>query len=165
MPNGHRRIYLDGRYRKREMLLAFAAWLKTNNFIITSRWIKGGHIISDDELGNGEVYRQLGERYAREDLADIDHADLVICFSETPHTVSSRGGRHVELGYALATGKDIWVIGPIENAFHCLSEIRRFQTLEECMAVLAKEATMPQQTHPSPEEVGEQFFYTGDKSP
>lgn len=110
--------------------------LSVAGHLITSRWIAGNHQISDDELGSGEQERLLGERYAHEDLVDLAQADLVICFSETPRTTTSRGGRHVELGYALALNKEVWLVGPIENAFHCLGAIRRFEVLGEMLAEL-----------------------------
>src|SRR3972149_9628860 len=120
------KIYLASRYSRRMEMLSFASWLELQEHEVTARWIHGNHLISDDELNAGDIQRQLGERYALEDLADIGSADLLICFSETPRSVSSRGGRHVELGVALALGKEVWLVGPIENAFHCLRNIRRF---------------------------------------
>lgn len=55
-------------------------------------------------------------RAAVQDLEDLDRAGLILAFTEGPGAWT--GGRHVELGYALAQRKAIVVIGPHENVFH-----------------------------------------------
>jgi len=135
------RIYLAARYPRRSEMLGYAMQLEELGHTVTARWIKGSHLISDDELNSGETYRMLGERYALEDLADVGSADILICFTDEPRTAvsSSRGGRHVELGVALMAGKGVWLVGPIENAFHCLSSIRRFDSWDDALRALEEE--------------------------
>jgi hypothetical protein len=123
-------IYLAARYSRREELVQYAADLEALGFTITSRWLKGDHQISDDQLGDSAEVQRLGRRYAMEDWDDIHAASLCVFFTEEPRTTASRGGRHVELGIALGErsqrSMDIWAIGPRENVFHCLPCVEFF---------------------------------------
>lgn len=55
---------------------------------------------------------------ARMDLDDIDAADLLIALNPEPWRQKGTGGRHVELGYALARGKQVLLVGARTNVFH-----------------------------------------------
>lgn len=88
---------------------------------MSSRWLRGGHEwvgTADDEIPVQHL-----ARFATEDLEDIDAADVLVCFTEPPRTGPARGGRHVEMGYALAKGKPIICVGHRENVFYCLPHL------------------------------------------
>lgn len=123
-------IYLAARYSRIDELNRYADILRERGHDITSRWLKGAHQISDDGLSR-EADRETRERFAVEDIADINNSDLLIAFTEPPRSSNSRGGRHVEFGYALGLGTEVFVVGPRENVFHCLSEVRVFETFEQ----------------------------------
>lgn len=125
-------IYLAARYSRIAELNRYAAILREFGYTITSRWLEGSHQISDDGL-SAEADRETRERFAKEDLHDLKRADLVISFTEPPRSSNSRGGRHVEFGFALGTGKQLIVIGPRENVFHCLPECHIFKDFDEMM--------------------------------
>lgn len=110
------RVYLAGRYSRRVELAGYADELRSYGLEITSRWLLGNHQAENDELHRGAA----AERFAAEDVADLDAADVLLAFTEPPRSSSSRGGRHVEFGYALAQGKPILVVGPREHVFCCL---------------------------------------------
>jgi hypothetical protein len=129
-------IYLAARYSRREEMLRYAGHLRVLGHTVTSRWIKGGHQISDDELGTNARADELGRRYAYEDLEDLQNADLCIFFTEQPRSMNSRGGRHVEFGIAWANQISCSIVGPKENVFHCLPGIQQFETWPECLAAL-----------------------------
>lgn len=123
------KIYLAARYSRHDELQGYARDLEEVHHTITSRWIRGGHQISDTGLSEeGSVEER--ERFALEDMADLDEADWVISFTEEPRSGHSRGGRHVEFGYALALEKRCTVVGPRENVFHCLPMIAVFPDWE-----------------------------------
>ncbi len=42
-----------------------------------------------------------------------------------------KGGRHIEHGYAVATGKRLIVVGPRENIFHCHPATEAYETWVE----------------------------------
>ena len=55
--------------------------------------------------------------YAERDLGEIREADVLILDTLDE---SNTGGREVELGYAIATGKKLSLVGPPRNVFHNL---------------------------------------------
>ncbi len=127
-------VYLAARYSRREELLRYAADLEERGYIVTSRWLQGSHQIDDAGLSI-EAKREERERFAHEDWEDLKGADACISFTEEPRTSNSRGGRHVEFGGALAFGQTVIVIGPRENVFHCLAQVKWFPDWESFMEV------------------------------
>lgn len=143
-------IYLAGRYSRRQELAAHAAELTALGHVVTSRWIDGDHqwsvpgLADQTESGfaandNSEVPAEA-YRFAQDDLEDVFAADVVVCFTEPPRTpnMNSRGGRHVEMGLALAWDKDVLVVGWLENVFCLLPEIEFCATWPEALAALAR---------------------------
>lgn len=107
-------IYLAGRFTRKDELATYANDLEALGYTVTSRWLTGTHdATTEHALTDADL-----ARFAREDLEDIDAADWLIFFAETPDAGYMSGGRHVEFGYALAKGKSVYVIGPAENVFH-----------------------------------------------
>ena len=131
------RCYLASRYSRREELLGYAAELRALGHEVTSRWLLGNHEMSDREVAS-EAANQERVRFALEDWEDLEAADCGIAFTEPPRSEFSRGGRHVEAGAALAWEKLVYLVGPVENVFYALPQVRRFRSWEECAAVLAK---------------------------
>ena len=115
-------IYLAGRYGRRLELLGYAAQLVDLGHHVTSRWLDGEHEAIDATASVGEQ-----RTWAAEDFSDIDSSSVLIAFTEEPG-VGGRGGRHVETGYALGCGKMVEVVGPVENVFHTLPQVRRWET-------------------------------------
>lgn len=126
-------FYLASRYSRRLELCEYRTALMMRGHTVTSRWLNGSHQISRDGVpinDDGEALiestdlsneaAQLREKFALDDLGDIECADVFIAFSEPPRSTASRGGRHVEFGYARALGKVICVVGAPENLFHYL---------------------------------------------
>lgn len=116
------KIYLASRYSRREELCRYADELRAMGYEVTSRWLAGNHQIDDAGL-SAEAAIEDGTRFALEDWDDLMTADVCISFTEEPRSTSSRGGRHVEFGAALAAGKVSIVIGPRENVFHCMPNV------------------------------------------
>lgn len=134
------RIYLAGRYSRREELAGYAAELGALGHTVTSRWLLGLHEWPG-RRGDSEFPPARTQEWAQEDLADVLAAECVVSFTERPRTERNRGGRHVELGIALGTRKLLLVIGHRENIFHTLPEIRFYETWEQARAVLAQALT------------------------
>jgi len=110
------KIYLASNYSTWPQMQEHAKVLKELGHEVTSEWINGTHG-ADDHAD-----------YARIDLRDLEVADAVIFFSESPDGSRTRGGKHVEFGYALAKGKHIFLVGRFHNVFHHLPNvIQRFQ--------------------------------------
>ncbi len=79
---------------------------------------------------------------AVEDIEYLADADCLVSFTERPTegvSWAARGGRHVEFGVALATGKRLCLVGPRENIFHHLPRVEVFRGLAELIDALAHE--------------------------
>lgn len=101
---------------------AVKADLEKLGHTITSRWVSGGHRLSDAGLSE-EAKETERIRFAMEDLYDLCNSEAIICFTEAPRSVPSRGGRHVEFGVAFGRMRLI-VVGPRENVFYCLPNVQ-----------------------------------------
>ena len=80
------------------------------------------------------------QRCADEDLEDVARADLLMLFADPPKSVL-RGGKFVELGYALAKCSCVWIIGRAENVFGYATGVLRFDTFREARMELALQAS------------------------
>lgn len=132
-------VYLAGRFSRKDELACYAQDLERNGFVVTSRWLTGAH----DGTTTNEADIPMDElaTFAREDMEDIDRADMLIAFTEDPGSGPARGGRHVEAGYALAKGKMLVVVGARENVFYCLPNVLRYSNWDFALRALAgKEA-------------------------
>lgn len=88
----------------------------------TSRWRFEQGAGDGSEVIHKEHYMEA----ARVDLEDIDSAEMLVLLNGQ---VSKTGGKHVETGYAIAKGKKVVVVGPVENVFHW--SLERFETWDE----------------------------------
>lgn len=103
-------IYLAARFSRQTEMRAIRDRLEAAGHTVTSRWITGVH---DDTTEGGLTGATLA-RFAKDDLADIDSAELIVVFSDQP---SSKGGMWVELGYAMGRGTPVVIVGPAVNLF------------------------------------------------
>jgi nucleoside 2-deoxyribosyltransferase len=127
------KVYLAAPFAKQDEIATYAEELRALGIVVTSRWL-------DEPESSSETDVQQAQR----DLADIDNADVLISFTEPPafkdypgifiSYTNPRGGRHVEFGYALAQGKEVWVVGYRENIFHHLPQVKFFPSWSAVMA-------------------------------
>ena len=135
------KIYLCSRYGRRQELERYAALLKAEGHEITSSWLKGEHEAKELlPVGSLEGIHERG-LWAMLDLADLEQCDMLIAFTEPPDSVHGRGGRHVELGVALATNKTVIVCGPRENIFCNLPRVTVFPTWGETLSAIKRNPT------------------------
>ena len=107
-------IFLSARYERRNEMEALAAVLQGLGHRVVSRWVwAAGATMSDGSA-------------AEMDIADIRKCDLFIAFTESERY--ARGGRHVELGAAIALGKVVVVVGPREHVFHSMPGVLQIGT-------------------------------------
>lgn len=133
------RVYLAARYSRFPEMQRVREALEAHGYSVTSRWINGGHELTKE--GSTEADEAERVRYAQEDFEDLLAADLVISFTEEPRKTTTRGGRHVEFGAAIALGKRVIVVGYRENVFHCLPQCEFFPAWSDALAILAKSKT------------------------
>lgn len=88
---------------------------------VTSSWID----IPDDAYPTYSVEGINAEpatfaAAAENDVADVLRADCIVSFTGGG---GGRGGRHVEFGIGVATGKRLVIVGERENVFHTLPQV------------------------------------------
>ena len=136
------KIYLAARYSRLSELQGYADELREIGHRVDAHWLRGEHQMNEVwtvESASASVPME-GRPFAEDDLYDVFEADMLIAFSEEPRTGgASRGGRHVELGLALAWDKEIIVVGPRENVFHTLPQVRHFWRWPEALEALTSQ--------------------------
>ena len=141
-------IYLAGRYERRTELAIYRDQIHNleSGLVVKARWLDGdqqnaglgpalgieGECAVESNRTDAEA-QAIRETLARHDYEDVQKADLLIAFTEEPSAKASRGGRHVELGLALAWRKHIWVVGPRENIFCHLQNILQYPTWADAL--------------------------------
>ena len=134
------KVYLAARYSRRMELAGYATELRDLGINVTSRWLLGLHDTPPEGVAPDSV--EHWRWCAEDDIADVDAADVLVAFSEPEGVVAGRGrgGRHVELGYAIAIGKPVIVVGYRENVFCCLPQITfaRAWSIAKAMIVSAE---------------------------
>lgn len=112
-----RRVYLAARFSRRNSgdppLQKVRDLIASANIVCTSRWIDDGP--QTDDVDENSTLAAVRDRH------DIYKASELWAFTEPSRSTTSRGGRHAEYGMALAHGKHLVCIGPIENIFYQLA--------------------------------------------
>lgn len=137
-------IYLAGSYSRRREIQGYAKEMEALGYRIGAEWVMAGHELP--EFASPLTILRSQQQWAIADYHDIFNARTVINFTEPASGPKNRkrGGRHVELGMALALSgsnglppKAIILIGPCENIFHSLPIIQHFDTWEKFLAKVA----------------------------
>jgi hypothetical protein len=108
-------VYLSGRFALAPDLARAKLQLEAVGLVCTARWLDG-------DLGGARVMAAIDFDDVKRSHALVAWADAPVEFS--PHKFAARGGRHVEVGLALAWGIPVYVVGPRENVFHHLTPER-----------------------------------------
>lgn len=124
-------IYIAAKFEMRPVLVAITPLIAATCHEILSSWLF--------RRGSAEAVQE-----AREDLEDLAAATLFILDTSFP----GGSGCEVELGFALARGIPVWIVGPQRNIFHHLPTIRFFASWQE---VLCELSTLEQLAPTTPE--------------
>jgi len=126
------RVHLTAAPHRRDEIIRYAELLTdTGRVTVLSSWLAGGQVTAAGEpVGdNGRLLLQGGGAEAdkaRVDVAegylrDVVAADMVVVFTEAPGTATTT---HVELGFALAHGVPLVLVGPRDTVFDWLPDIQ-----------------------------------------
>lgn len=115
------KYYFCSRYSRKEELLQYKTEIEDLGHEVTSRWLTAPPPRSTED--SDPDFQQY---VATMDEEDILLADIVIAFTEVPRKVLTRGGRHVEFGIARGAGKQLILIGPVENDFYQLDGVQHY---------------------------------------
>lgn len=136
------KFYLAGNYSRRAELTEVAEILHRHGHYVTSRWLLGDHEASYEHVERGGA---TVAQFADEDFEDVLSSDVLVHFSKAKdHGGRDRGGRHVEFGVAIATPYIQPVhVGPVENVFHSLHIVRRFESTEAFIDSVVRKQWLP----------------------
>jgi hypothetical protein len=124
-------VYFAARYSRRDELNGYRAELDALGIEVTSRWLATEP--RERSQYSAADWRELGLL----DQEDVLAADTLVCFTE-PDGEGGNGGRHVELGMALALGRRVIVVGRREHIFHHLPEVEVVESWPEALRLLAQ---------------------------
>lgn len=125
------KFYISARYGRRLEAEELGRVLLEEGHEITSRWIWRDQPDDYETATHEEV-----ADYAEEDIEDVMNAEALITLSEPSNNPYGRGGRHVEFGFALGMGKELYVIGPLENIFHYMDNVVVSETVADFLEYL-----------------------------
>lgn len=132
------KVYLAAPFSWKTEIKKYRAELERNKITCVSTWL-------DEECSPNTKLSDISDNYSQNcalvDMNDIDICDVFILFTVSPEKPVVRGGRHFESGYAMALDKELVIVGPKENIFHYLPDVRQFNTWEECREWLKKRKT------------------------
>lgn len=129
-------FYLAARFGRRDELNGYAQDLRRKGYVVTSRWLTQHQKLDLSVYRYSDAERRM---FALHDWEDVQRANRLIAFTEDPADNAPggrRGGRHVELGAALAQGKHVYVVGHYENVFCHLPQVMFFPTFHELWSQL-----------------------------
>lgn len=148
------RFYVSARFgRQQEARRVAEEVAEATGWECTARWLDATP--DDDALAHHDRARMMGAAIL--DIDDVRRADVMFaltedvgddtsyydCYGERiPREVPAswaRGGRHVEVGYAIASSIPVIVIGPRENVFHGLCH--QAGSVDEAIEAALKVAT------------------------
>lgn len=126
------RVYVAGRFDRRHELRAIADELQSSGWEVVSRWLYEDAA----KPREGWVAGGRAAEIATMDLQDVRTADVLIALTEHAGSPKGDGGRHVELGVALALDLRTVLVGPREHVFHCLTRIEQYEDWDAARAGL-----------------------------
>lgn len=119
-------IYLSARYGRKAEMQEVRRQLTEAGHTVVSRWLDAP---DDEEAASKPKYV-----WAQEDLEDLKAVDAFVLFTDPEY---SRGGKHVEFGYALANWLDCYVIGGHqETIFHYLPYVMEMTGVDQLLEYL-----------------------------
>jgi nucleoside 2-deoxyribosyltransferase len=124
-------VYIAAPYELREQANAVRLLLADRHIVCSSRWI-----VQDDSAIESHEWAQV-------DLDDIKAADVLVALNPPEFARSGSGGRHVELGYALALDKQILVVGARSNIFHHHHAVTICESIDHAVGWLQLAASAP----------------------
>lgn len=126
-----KKLYLAASYDRYFEINKYRYVLEDLGYEVTSSWLTrpfrpyGSEDLTEDEL----------EQTADVDISDLDDAGILVLFTESPDT--GRGGKYVELGYAISRWMWIFLVGPRTNVFTYHCDVAQCDTFEELPDLLA----------------------------
>lgn len=129
-------VYLSSQFEDGPVLRKVRDDLVTTGYRVTSRWLDAESSTPATALAHEDDAPARLAAIARQDIEDIQAADVVVVFNPRETCNVGRGGRHVETGYALALGKKVVIVGVRANVFHWMPHVTVVDDWGELMAAI-----------------------------
>jgi hypothetical protein len=132
------KFYVATDFARKEEARQAAGLLERAGLELNATWLTSQPVLIAEGLG-GELDGEAAEaarRVADEDLLDITQSSV---FVQLTSGEKARGGRHVELGFAIAMKlrdpcRAVVAVGPREHAFHYHPSVIHLPTLQDLSA-------------------------------
>lgn len=137
------KIYLAASFSRMDEMREHRTVLEADGHTVVSRWLDethGKHSVFWDQ--NDANTANACAAFAERDLADLENAEILVFFANDPLVPWVGGGRHVELGYALALNKEVYLIGEREHVFTYLPDVIKVRDLDDVRLHLGAEVEM-----------------------
>jgi nucleoside 2-deoxyribosyltransferase len=121
-------VYLCAAFARQSAMRDVRSLLSGSGIGVTARWL--------DLPAAAPTSIEAQAAIADVCLEDIHAADALIAFTEDVGSAYYTGGRHVEVGIALAAAVPVYVVGPVENVFHCHARVTRCRDVVEELALI-----------------------------
>lgn len=116
-------VYIAAPYQLKDEAIRLGHVLAKHGIELASSWLL------TEQMPDSDVE-------ARKDLLDVSAANVFVALNPAAWSNQGTGGRHVELGYALALQKPIVLRGARSNVFHHLPRIRVVDSDETMVAAV-----------------------------
>jgi nucleoside 2-deoxyribosyltransferase len=110
------KIYIAGWFGSQKRLQKEKHWLEQRGHVVTSSWLNE-KVDDPTKITTTDLLPESNQLLAAKDFWEIAESELFVIDTGD---VSDRGGREVELGYALALKIPVVLVGPRRNVFHYL---------------------------------------------
>ena len=138
------KIYLAASFSRQKEMRSVEDRLQKAGFKITSHWLDEPAKKESSDARSRDLMRR-----AICDLHDIRDADILVRFTD-PEVVMGdyqsmipgflgTGARHTEVGYAIAMGRPVVVVGGHQNVFDFLPNVTHVKNVEELVSFLKGE--------------------------
>jgi hypothetical protein len=119
-------VYLSASTVRAAEIGGYAEDLRADGHVVASTWHQ---TIGRDPLSTA----------ATRDYQELSGADVLVAFTQGLDAAhQGRGGRHVELGIAVARSMSLLLVGPKEHVFHHLPQVATFATWEPARLYLSR---------------------------
>lgn len=125
------RVYLCARFSRWREMREVALAMRAAGIEVSSQWIN----LPDGDASLGmriDDNESVARSAAIRDMTDLSGSHLVVAFLGGGRS----GGRHVEVGMALALDIPVWTVGPRENVFHAMPGVRSFRSRSDMLSAL-----------------------------
>ena len=123
------RIYLASKFALKNRVDKISKCLELDGHIITCKWwyddIKSMQLKNNDDKDSAWYKHPEVTKICLRDYNGVDDCDVLILISDEEKALSFNGA-NVELGYAFARGKDIYILGKVDrNALYSIATFCR----------------------------------------